>query len=103
MVYFSIFSSKTSINFIIRFLYFPKLNPYLNPSEQIPTFDMTEYRARLENYVLLPNIKDKIFVGKYFLKKLVRNLDGCHQIERFHVGNDFVFETIQGYVLILRS
>ena len=64
---------------------------------------MAEYRARLENYVLLPNIKDKIFVGKYFLKKLVRNLDGCHQIERFHVGNDFVFETIQGYVLILRS
>ena len=74
------------------------MNPNLNPGEQIPTFDMPEYRVRLANYVQLPNIKDKIFVGKYFLKKMVKNLDGCHQIDRFYVGNNFVLETIQGNV-----
>ena len=66
------------------------------PSVQVPTFDMPQYRKRLDQYVELPNVKDNIFVGKFTPKGLVKDLESYKSNDRYYIGGTFVIETIQG-------
>jgi len=64
------------------------------PSIQVATFDMPEYRERLEKYVQLPNVAGNIFVGKFTLK----SNSALHYKPTDYVGGAFVIETIHGDV-----
>ena len=71
-------------------------NVYFVPVIQIPTFDMAEYRKRLDKYITLPNVRDKIFIGKFYSKDMLIDYGTYRENDQYYIGSSFIIETIRG-------
>ena len=71
-------------------------NIYFVPVIQIPTFDMAEYRKRLDTYITLPNVRDKIFIGKFYSKDLFNDYGTYRENDKYYIGSSFIIKTIRG-------
>ena len=68
------------------------------PVAQIATFEMAEYRARLRNYVQLPNVAGSVFVVKFQSK-----VPGDVPSKFSYAGDSFFIEIIEGDLKIERE